>query len=159
MVALVTHIVLSIILAFKVIGRHCTNLFFYIVCTTVVSRNSNSHFARNLLAIRRTQMYIIYHVLYRYIQCRIQYLLWEQGDSDISTHSSTSIFIGGTVSSSHATTSFHSQLTTSGLNSPMTDIAMSSQESTPIYHLYQHQFCKAKKSNLVEGVSFAETIH
>ena len=62
-----------------------------------------------------------------------EHLLWEQGDSDNSIHSATSPLIEATVSSSHTAIPFHSQVTTSGLNSPMADIALSSQESTAFF--------------------------
>ena len=51
-----------------------------------------------------------------------EHVLWEQGDSDISTRSSKSLLIEATVLYSQSSP-FSSQVTTSGLNRPMTDIA------------------------------------
>ena len=53
-----------------------------------------------------------------------EHILWEQGDSDISAHSYDSPSIEATVPSSQAT---------SGLNTPMADIALSSQGSTAFF--------------------------
>ena len=61
-----------------------------------------------------------------------EHILCEQGDSDISTNSTTSLLIEATVSSSQISTPFHSQATTSGLNSPMAEIYLSSQESAAL---------------------------
>ena len=57
----------------------------------------------------------------------------EQGDSDTSVNSASSLMVEATVASSQATTPSHSQVTTSGLNSPMAEIALSSQESTTFF--------------------------
>ena len=55
-------------------------------------------------------------------------ILWEHGDSE--NDSSTSILIEPTLPSSQAITSFASQSTTTGLNSPMEGIDLSSSQST-----------------------------
>ena len=56
-----------------------------------------------------------------------------QGDSDISTHSSSSLLTEAPLSSSQTATPFHSQATTSALNTPMAEIALSSQESSSFF--------------------------
>ena len=45
----------------------------------------------------------------------------------------------------------------SGLNTPLADIALSSQGSTAFFHLYQHLCYKSEEVDLVEAISFAET--
>ena len=57
-----------------------------------------------------------------------EHVLWEQGDFDISTHSSNSLLIEATVPYSQTTYPFSSQMTTYGSNTPMADIDLSSQE-------------------------------
>ena len=84
-----------------------------------------------------------------------EHLLWEQGDSDISTNSSISPLIEATVPSS--LTSTHSRMTTSGLNSPMAEITLSSQDSAHFFHLYQLLFYEREEVVLVGGESFAKT--
>ena len=61
-----------------------------------------------------------------------EHILCAHGDSDISNSSTTSILIEATASSSQISTPFHSQVTTSALNSPMPEIALSSQESVAL---------------------------
>ena len=64
-----------------------------------------------------------------------EHILCKQGDSDICTNSTTSLLIEATASSSQISTPFHSQMITSDLNSPMGQVALSSQESLPFLHL------------------------
>ena len=55
---------------------------------------------------------------------------WEQGNSDISNNSNTSLLIEATAYFSQIFTPFHSLVNTSDLNSPIVEISLSSQEST-----------------------------
>ena len=72
-------------------------------------------------------------------------ILWEQGDSDISAHSYDSPSIEATVPSSQAT---------SGLNTPMADIALSSQGSTAFFPSLPKSMLQKRRGRPCRGNKF-----
>ena len=74
-----------------------------------------------------------------------EHILWEQGDSDISAHSYDSPSIEATVPSSQ---------TTSGLNTPMANIALSSQESTAFFPSLPTSILQKRRGRPCRGNKF-----
>ena len=74
-----------------------------------------------------------------------EHILWEQGDSDISAHSYDSPSIEATVPSSQ---------TASGLNTPMADIALSSQGSTAFFPSLPTSILQKQRGRPCRGTKF-----